>query len=239
MTDLENSGPLFPLKDALVALPLVASTLAICWEIGRFSVFGGFLLFTLSEHLLSAMRALPYALVAALYLFASKFTFGRLTARALKKARSYPNGSAITLSISITTIVAMGGISYLASSITMFVVAAGSGVALAVVAMSDVGDEGPDARLTYAAALAAGFVLAVACGIDMARLQLNLPTRWITIVTTKGGPVVGQNVMTGERGMLLYRQEDLSFIFLRNDEIIKLEYPRISLRGRGKTPPAL
>jgi hypothetical protein len=50
------------LKDAAILLPIVASSLAVSWEVGRFIPFGGFFLFNLSEHLLAAMAYLPTAI---------------------------------------------------------------------------------------------------------------------------------------------------------------------------------
>ena len=52
-----------PVKDLVVMIPLLASSLAISFEVGRFGPTSGFLYFSLSEHLLAAIYALPAALV--------------------------------------------------------------------------------------------------------------------------------------------------------------------------------
>src|SRR4051794_17340419 len=56
------------LKDALVVIPLLASSLAITWEVGYFSRLGGgsFALFSLTEHIAFAVQALPLAIAVAL-----------------------------------------------------------------------------------------------------------------------------------------------------------------------------
>jgi hypothetical protein len=55
------------LKDALIAIPFLASALALTWEVGYFSrVRGGaFNLFSISEHISFALQALPIALTAS------------------------------------------------------------------------------------------------------------------------------------------------------------------------------
>lgn len=78
---MQESKDQMSFKDGAVLLPLVASTFAISWEVGRFFPFGGFRLFTLSEHLLSAASYLPVALtstaaVAFYFSLAARVTHG-------------------------------------------------------------------------------------------------------------------------------------------------------------------
>ena len=56
------------LKDALVVIPLLASSLAITWEVGYFSRLGGgsFALFSLTEHIAFAVQVLPLAIAVAM-----------------------------------------------------------------------------------------------------------------------------------------------------------------------------
>ena len=64
----ENAEPTgWVLKDAMVAIPFLASGLALTWEVGFFlrikgSAFG---LFSITEHITFALQALPFAMVAA------------------------------------------------------------------------------------------------------------------------------------------------------------------------------
>jgi hypothetical protein len=60
----QKVGVEFQLKDTVVVVPLLASTLAISWEIGRFIPTRGFQLFSLSEHLPAATAALPFAVLS-------------------------------------------------------------------------------------------------------------------------------------------------------------------------------
>jgi lysylphosphatidylglycerol synthetase-like protein (DUF2156 family) len=62
MNDKNELGE-WQLKDTVVAVPLVASALAITRQVGAMSSLGGFALFTVSEHLLWALGALPMALM--------------------------------------------------------------------------------------------------------------------------------------------------------------------------------
>jgi hypothetical protein len=55
-------------RDVVVVLPVVASTMAISWQVGRMLPFGGFRFFSLTEHLIAATAALPVALITTLWL---------------------------------------------------------------------------------------------------------------------------------------------------------------------------
>jgi hypothetical protein len=63
----DEPGEVLPVKDLVVLIPLFASSIAISWEVGRFMPLGGFLYFSLSEHLLAAMYALPGALILSAF----------------------------------------------------------------------------------------------------------------------------------------------------------------------------
>ena len=67
-------------KEALIAIPFVASALAMTWEVGFFvGIKGGaFGLFTVSEHITYALQALPIAFVVALILVGQIFQFAVL-----------------------------------------------------------------------------------------------------------------------------------------------------------------
>ncbi len=56
-----------PLKDYLVSVPLLGTTLAIVWEVGTFVPIGGeaFGLFSVSEHISFALKALPLGIFAS------------------------------------------------------------------------------------------------------------------------------------------------------------------------------
>lgn len=63
----DEPGEVLPVKDLVVLIPLFASSIAISWEVGRFMPLGGFLFFSLSEHLLDAMYAMPAALILSAF----------------------------------------------------------------------------------------------------------------------------------------------------------------------------
>jgi hypothetical protein len=65
----------FLVKDLLVLIPLFGSVLAMTWEVGSFIPTGGFTYFSLSEHLLAAVNALPYALATAVVLLVGPLFF--------------------------------------------------------------------------------------------------------------------------------------------------------------------
>jgi hypothetical protein len=72
MNSADKLGPAsFQFKDALVAAPLYGFGLALAWEVGSFRPIGGggaFFVFSLQEHLLFALGALPIAVGTALLL---------------------------------------------------------------------------------------------------------------------------------------------------------------------------
>jgi hypothetical protein len=70
------------IKDALLMVPVIASSVAISWAIGRFIPFGGFGYFSLSDHLLSATSALPVALMAVAYFGLGFFILAKIVPRA-------------------------------------------------------------------------------------------------------------------------------------------------------------
>jgi hypothetical protein len=77
------------LKDGLVAIPFIASALALTWEVGYFLKIGGgsFGLFSLAEHITFAIQALPAAI--AVTIFAALGVFAKFVDSSLvKKPRS-------------------------------------------------------------------------------------------------------------------------------------------------------
>jgi hypothetical protein len=54
------------IKDVVVVIPVIASSVAMTWEVGRFSYYGGYRYFTLTEHLAAATNYLPLAIIVSI-----------------------------------------------------------------------------------------------------------------------------------------------------------------------------
>jgi hypothetical protein len=212
------------MKDVVVFGPLVTSSLAITWEVGRFLPTGGFDLFTLTDHLVGAFSAIPFALVLVAFFsvmlwsipLAAKFLETHIGVR---PSRSFP------------ILIALGTIGIVAWRADRpfnefdFVIS----TALIVVAINV-------AWLRYSLGSSPGlaftFILAVVVSLiasaDLVRRELSRMDRGETKPTnirTKSGDIQAYTLMNGERGLLLYIPETKSIQFLRVDEVQSLTWP--------------
>ena len=215
------------LKDALVAIPVLASALALTWEVGYFLRIGGgsFGLFSLAEHITFAIQALPYAL--GLTTFAVIMSF--------LKTKMSP------------------GLSSKQQSLTLFVIGglAGAFMAANYAVAPDRVDVGeiileiltatpftliivlPRHQLTSWIAICIGFsvafLLAYGFGVQSARSQI-ISTRSLNIikVSDKGKDaeteIKARIMRTGERGIVYFDPAAQSFGFIPWDSVKRMDW---------------
>jgi hypothetical protein len=225
----------FATKDALVALPFVGSAVATSWEVGTFipiSGIGGgtFGLFSLSEHLLFAMKALPIGLVFAallpiIFTAASKplRRRPRLPGRADGRSTRIGIRVGVTIFAFVGTGIAAWGI-YERSSLILV-------VSFAVLALTATFALYPPAivlwpKQLFVAVAAFAMATAMAVGIDHTRAILNFPGRHNVhaVINDTGKDIVV--LRTGERGLLIYEADTRRFAFAKWDAVKGFDWPR-------------
>ena len=224
-------------KDFVVVLPFFGSATAVCWEVGSFVPIGrgAFSMFSLSEHLLFALQALPIALAST--------GFGGVCALAIRTALRHRlfgferRGEARQSHRRRRLIrTALAGI-YLCSALLFavalhqkllsFLLASIGALALAFVASRSL-----HLLLTPTAAIvAACFALmgAMSMGFDQTRATLAVENR-LTEMVMNDGTRKGILIRAGERGILMFDPSTRVFSFLKQDAIRSLNWDRPTFR---------
>jgi hypothetical protein len=235
MAEGSNGSNWFSTKDAAVAIPIAASVLALCWEVGSFAPIRGaaFSYFSIPEHLAFAAPALLFALTFATVLFfnliASRQLFDRLV-----YGRGSPDGSEIAkvdrnLSRLGLGIMAAGfASSFALLEAAKYFKSATTG-ALALSALLCASTQLASARYGRLHLISMGgaislLFLAFALGVDSTRALLdNADTETIDAVD---GQLTAVVIRSGERGVLLYDRSRGSFAFRKWDSIKRTEWSR-------------
>jgi hypothetical protein len=212
----------FAFKDAVLLVPIGASTIAIIWDIGSFLVVGGFHYFTLSEHILSALRALPIALfvsIGILLIFAAPFDKVSILAKlyqVLFESWFYLPLLLLTSGVALLGLVIFQLLTPLAVLVSIGIVGLTFGRKLATIRSAG-------GLATFACLI---MFLTFIMASDEMTLYLNGPVTDSAKLTTKTETVVGKIIMSGERGVLLFKDETQTIIFTKADEIKSIEWTR-------------
>jgi hypothetical protein len=230
MTIAENKDPFAP-KDAVLMAPVFATSIAISWEVGKFTVTGGFFFFSLSEHLVSAISALPIALaVALLALVAASGTMKaphESTATWTKKRKDW----IFLLVAFLALVVAIVG-TWITSS--LFMAALGTIAALMAIVFGRLALRRSD-TFSLLCFVLMGTFLPFAAAYDFTKVSLDSPKEAQSTIKLKSGPLYGVIFMAGERGILVFKRDTRTFLFLRADEVLNIEY----MMPRTEPPPWL
>ncbi len=224
----EERNDAWELKDVLVAVSLMATALAICWEIGRFAPFQGFLFFTLSEHLLSAMVGLPFALITVIFLVVA-FSFMNRPAHVLARRRNAVRlvivGMALLIIIAISYPLLTGGnisdIHPLVFILTpmAFVVMIASTLWFFYSTASV-----PSALVLCGTSLLFAFMMSASISEAQLVQAKQKPEILLSDIVSKSGTIKAYVIMAGERGILFYEPEKDRVTFARIDEIQRIEW---------------
>ncbi|UFX41829.1 hypothetical protein HAP47_0021225 [Bradyrhizobium sp. 41S5] len=214
----ETRAETIQLKDLMLIVPFMASTIAITWEVGRLLPFGGFRLFSISDHLLSALSSLPIAL----YLCATAPLVTYFLHRAATKAKRKKPVFAVFAITSLILIIA--GVFFMPwFKVTIVLMEAFVVVALAQFLWPFL----PQRALPVAAfGSAVLFTFALAYESSLVVIREGKTVATITTVALKSGTVEAIVLMTGERGILLFDPTTDRISFLKADEMQKLDWSR-------------
>ncbi len=203
------------LKDIAVVVPLFATTVAISWEVGISIMSGGFFYFSLSEHLVAAIAALPFALIVAVAMtFLAAFVRNLVGPDGMS-----PSDLTWACGFGVIAGLVIVGVSVFVPS--LFVFTAGVCVAVAALVFGAFNRSSAAVLLLYPTLAAA---LPFAAGVDLQRLTLATATKYPEEIKLKSGSITGAVAMAGDRGFLLYRPETKTFLFVRADELVSVEY---------------
>jgi len=236
----ERSG--VTIKDAFVFVPLVASGLAITWEIGFFTRVGGgaFSLFSLSEHVTFAVQALPIALAVSAILVAGVFQWDLMDryARPLLQTKGTSSRRRFAKGTNLFGLVTFTGLTvyyyfYGQSALTLVIqlisatVCAGFLISRTAMFRPIVGG---------AFVLLSGFAIAFAAGFDRARSDI-VSTRPLNSIRMGEKGKEGQTksvriLRTGERGVLYFDTAERSFGLVPWDLIQHIEWKISSIWER-------
>lgn len=218
----------FELRDVLVATPVLGIAVAISWDFGRSTAYGGFTLFSVSEHVLGALAALPIAL-ALVMLFPVLIAWTDQNSPKPPASRPPPGA--------LARFVAFAFIFFLCTALAIFglfihfaiiVIAASTIFALVTLALLT-----QNTTILLWPMLISGCLLwTIAAGNDFARVEMNAvianPER-ADVIETKSGEKRGHVLMSGERGVLMFQPETNEVMLVRWDEIKSIRWKRLSV----------
>ncbi len=235
--DQTNASPMPPLKDIAVFLPIVASSIAMSWEVGRFIPFGGFRFFSFSEHVISAIGAFPIALVVTAFLGACAPFFRRLLISTLRLHASFKPHLQPTATIAsiVLMFLTLAGTPYflwrwgsdLPSAIfASLLTAIFFGVNLLLVwKFQKPFASAPALLIIYAGMIAGTMALAAMNSFQSITLAKTDPKSVLSDIAFKGG--MAKNViivMVGERGILYYDPIEHRSTLAKLDDIQHIEW---------------
>jgi hypothetical protein len=224
------------LKDALIAIPFLASALALTWEVGYFIRIrgGAFGLFSIPEHLTFALQALPLALLVtsmsmlALVRDSITTSLGSGSPRLIRVERVLHRYRNITLGISVVG-AALFCTWYFLDSLDFGLILLTSATFLPYWIVNFV----PRRLLLNPLIIYSGvlvvFFAALAVGFDSARLQIRSPAPLNSIKVGEKGKDVETElnvrvVRTGERGVLYFDPVSQTFGFLPWDYVKRVDW---------------
>jgi hypothetical protein len=209
--DQKPDGVFSP-KDYVVLLPVLASAMAVTYDVGYFGALdiSYFSFFSLSEHIVFAIQALPFAIIAAMaVLYVTNFWMARLRPLKLKP--------------SVTTILVVLTIGTIVGAVVLFItgpVSIGLFV-LCIPIMFALGYYEAPSQFMLAAAL--GTTLLVSFGIGFDDGSRRTLRRDIShVLATTSGDLRVKLIRSGESGILFYNVSTQLIEFLRWEEIKRI-----------------
>jgi hypothetical protein len=222
MADEEARSDILQTKDIVVLIPLAASTMALTWEIGSFVPTGGFYYFSVSEHLVSALRALPIAVLTAIGIAVLISVFSPIL-------KQHPNWSAVLLRSKAFGIMMTLGLGLSILAIFRFKVLTALFVYFGVLTffVTFVIGKAPT-RSATGFAVVAGITLLItyAVAADSMRGFLNNSGTDLVELATKTEKITGKIIMSGERGVLILRKDSQTLVFVKADEVKSVQWQR-------------
>jgi hypothetical protein len=212
-------------SDPLIVLPVLGTTAAVCWESGKLYQFGGFQYFSITDHALATLDALP--LIVGMIAFSAIFFWlgAQLVARLSKRISKLATfiamallfvclrvaGALVVKDYSLSNVLAnallIGVLLWTANTVWWrYPLTKGAGLVVSVI-------------------LTALFTFAVAN--RLADLWIRRPQNHLSNVYLNSGQEIdGVVVMSGERGVLVYETTRNRMLYLKSETIERVEWPR-------------
>jgi hypothetical protein len=236
------------LKDIAILVPTLGTAMAVVWEIARLMPFGGFTYFSLTDHLLAAFQALPFAialaaLVGSFYGLAV-ISFGKKAIEEwseLVENYHVPKLMVmVRMGLDLIVVCCFIGV-FVAAGVAFWDVVliiqtlkwpawgiTGTSVPLVVFFFA-----GPNERRSklefYITLISAVIVLTVAVALDVSHYQVARSSARQSTITLKSGPLQAVVLMTGDRGLLLYDPASDHVTYHRFDDVEKIDWARPSV----------
>jgi hypothetical protein len=223
----EEAEAIWEPKNIAILVPVLSSALAISWEVGRFTVVPGFFLFSLSEHLLAAMQALPLAFgVAALLTFTGAGLVAVMDRLAFRPSMSTQRRLALLLALALG-ITAGWSFEYYRNKTfdnSNIVIAILMLLFSANVVFYQHRVNSPIGRLFI---FIGSIMMSLTLSGDLVRKSVRNagkePEKLVDVTTTTGR-FQARLFMAGERGFLLYNPETQRFSFTKSDQMQSIEW---------------
>ncbi|TAH68902.1 MAG: hypothetical protein EWM45_01205 [Rhodopseudomonas palustris] len=197
------------LKDAIIAIPALASALAITFNVGYFAGIDiSFLtVFSLPEHLVFSLEAIPYALLLAGTLWWT-LSYGYVDSL-IRLAQSHPKPK-LQLRVSIgiqivTTLTLVFLMTHLFGGIAGFAIGLSLGVSMAAgFLVADTRTMKRRRMDVLVASFLLAEVFALSFGMLFSRIFLLKPGIALQQIQMEGELIQGQIIRTGDRGILYF-----------------------------------
>jgi hypothetical protein len=216
------------LQDFAIFIPVLTTGLAVSYEAGRIAPTGGFYYFTLTDHLVAAAPAFPLAMLSSFGVAITSLAFrmfGRLKWVANRRIILLAFGA-----VDVFSVVAFSFCLYRYGEDMPFVPLVAT-VLLIITSIPFMVIRPParaDVNLILVSVFAVLFSAAFGEFLGRSKLeQAQTDERRLSMITTKSGVFRGYVVMVGERGLLSYAPQTNGFAFIRTDEILKIDWPRL------------
>jgi hypothetical protein len=214
-----NFGSELSLKDLTVLVPAAGSALALAWEVGSFLPIGGsaFGMFTITEHLVFALQAMPVALSLALMFFATYLQISPSRSRQRSRLELLALGIGALTSTVFGIYLAAGAEMFSRDRIPWFtLLTLFLGVMLLTIWWIARGWLLPRV-VKYASVGAIIGLLSFAVGVDQTRILLR--TGAPSKIETTDEPLTAVIVRSSSTGAVLYDRSSNEFRYFRSDQV--------------------
>jgi hypothetical protein len=219
----------FESRDLLIVVPALGVVISVTWEVGKFTAFGAFSLFSLSDHVMGALQALPLALLLAL---GTTVIAGRTIQPPAPRSSDKPPVRGFKRALAIIAIYSLAAVWFAVGFFAHLAIILAAGLLLVAIVTLAIFQA---TAMYYGAALAAGLlIITIAAGNDVARSEMEAASRTPpelleTLETKSGEHIQGRTLMSGERGMLFYQPNTNEITFVRSDDIKSLKRQRAGI----------
>lgn len=219
----QNTG--IEIRDALIALPVLGTALAVTYDVGYFwgLDINFFTTFSLTEHIAFALEYIPFALGLSTLAIVLPFAI-QLGARHGQKSREhqaltgrstpfYKSGANWFLFVYCLWNIWLFWYSRSATSIVML------GFTIGIVTLFSFRITPAHLMALISSTVIFAFVLAFAVGLDRAKDYSNSQNYHQTIIPMQGAPIIAKIVRSGDRGLLFFDKNTKALVLLPWNQI--------------------